>query len=252
METNNRFVLKKAKYTEKQKKAIVNHFSDFNKKVNVMIGAVNAIAAKIATETIKMLADRPDLYVHTVKYNANKTLVALEENKRNISKDYNQDKKLYEDYLDFVNQDFQKHIDMLYWQILSVLTKHEVSDRMIKTKVELARTMLEYSCHVFDKMMEYAQERAGFDFAQIYADRRNTKAYHYWKKVSSIICSTKDKSINIDLNSDANCRLAFEIIEKRLMSEDVLNNAGMQALKNNPNLVEKHESDEEIEYIINQ
>ena len=36
------------------------------------------------------------------------------------------------------------------------------------------------------------------------------------------------------------------------MSEDVLNNAGMQALKNNPNLVEKHESDEEIEYIINQ
>lgn len=251
METNNRFVLKKKKYSNKQKEVIINNFYDFNKKVNVVIGAINAIASNIATEAIEMISERPDLYVHSVRYNAKKVLADIEENKRSMSKDFNEDKKIYDDYLNFVYQDFQKHTDMLYWQILSVLTKHEIHDRIIKAKVELARTMLQYSCHVFDKMMKYAEERVGFDFAQVYADRRHTKAHFHWTNVAIAICTTKDKSVSIDLNKDANCRLAFEIIEKRLMSEDVLNNAGLQALKNNLELVEKHASREEIEDITN-
>ena len=50
----------------------------------------------------------------------------------------------------------------------------------------------------------------------------------------------------IILNTDPNCKLAFEIIERKLTSEDFLNKAGYDALKLNPECIKGSISDEDL------
>lgn len=207
---------------------------------------MNTLAGRAASEAKDMLFKRKDLWKHEIKFNARKTIEAIEKNERNFSSNFGDRYKLFLDYLDNVEDDFEKPINMLGLQIRQLLTKNNQSDAPLKAKVELARCLLEYACLIFDRLMAIAEEETGYDFKQVYADRRLTKAYHHWCEVTSKVCIT-DNDIFIDLNSDHNCRLAFKIIEQRLADEETLDRAGYKALKTNPELVEKALCKEEYE-----
>ena len=120
---------------------------------------------------------------------------------------------------------------------------------MLKAKVETARTMCEYACCMFDRLIKEANTRLRaeqvkmfglqvtskpFDFMPYFAPARLTKVFHYWDKVTARICKTDKDSERIALNDDPNCKLAFEIIERKVTSEDFINKAGYEALKLNP------------------
>lgn len=240
------FVVKKKTYSHKEKILLKSNFSELDAKVNLFVGALNTIAGRAASEAKDMLYKRKELWKHEIKYNARKTIAAIEKNERNFTTNFGDRYNLFLDYLNNVEDDFEKPINMLGLQIQQLLTKNNQSYAHLKAKVELARTLLEYACLIFDRLMAIAEEETGYDFKQVYADRRLTEAYHYWCNVTSKICVT-DNDTYIDLNSDPNCKLAFKIIEQRLADEDTLNRAGFEALKANPDLVKKSLCQEEYE-----
>ena len=55
--------------------------------------------------------------------------------------------------------------------------------------------------------------------------------------------------MSISLDDDPNCKLAVEIIEKKLTSEDFLNKAGYDALKLNPECIKGSISDEDLKVL---
>ena len=111
--------------------------------------------------------------------------------------------------------------------------------------------MSEYACSMFDSLIEKANNKVNtrcmklilsrkmkpFDFKPYFAAGRITGGFHYWDKVTSVLCKPDNKGESISLNDDPNCKLAFEIIEQKITSEDFLNKAGYDALQLNPDCI---------------
>ena len=231
-----RFYTKRKTMTDDQKILIKYVYKDLNEKINIVIGAINAIAGKAASDAKDLLFKRKDLWKHTVKYNARLCISDIEQNEHNFVTERGQKYDAFLDYLDAVEELFQKHVDILGYSIQQVLTKNNVEDAPLKSKCELARTLLEYACYCFDRLMYYANKETGIDFAQIYKEKRLTKAYFHWCNVCMVVDKTQGDE-NVQLNSDPNCRLAFTIIEKLFMSEELLNKAGLKAMELNPGII---------------
>ena len=254
-----------------RQKAVVNkkitmyineQFYKLNSLVNLVVGAANTIAGRAVIDTKNELYKRKDLWRHEIKYNARlaeKTYYDYEAiHTRNFGDRYN----LFLDYLSAVEDNIGKDVDMLTYSIAQVLSKHNQKDAMLKAQIETARTMCEYACCVFDRLIKEAnkkvynecckyslstmQLRKPFDYTPYFAPARLTAVFHYWDKVTARLCKTGKREEQIILNTDPNCKLAFEIIERKLTSEDFLNKAGYDALKLNPECIKDSISDEDL------
>lgn len=257
--------------TLERQKAVMNkkitmyineQFYKLNSLVNLVVGAANTIAGRAVIDTKNELYKRKDLWRHEIKYNARlaeKTYYDYEAiHTRNFGDRYN----LFLDYLSAVEDNIGKDVDMLTYSIAQVLSKHNQKDAMLKARIETARTMCEYACCVFDRLIKEAnkkvhnecckyslstmQLRKPFDYTPYFAPARITPVFHYWDKVTARLCKTGKGEEQIILNTDPNCKLAFEIIEKKLTSEDFLNKAGYDALKLNPECIKDSISDEDL------
>ena len=139
------FVVKKKTYSQKEKILLKSNFSELDAKINIFVGALNTIAGRAASDAKDMLYKRKELWKHEIKYNARKTIAAIEKNERNFTTNFGDRYNLFLDYLNNVEDDFEKPINMLGLQIQQLLTKNNQSDAPLKAKVELARTLLEYA-----------------------------------------------------------------------------------------------------------
>ena len=257
--------------TLERQKAVVNkkitmyineQYHKLNSLMNLVVGAANTIAGRAVIDTKNELYKRKDLWRHEIKLNARlaeKTYYDYEAiHTRNFGDRYN----LFLDYLSAVEDNIGKDVDMLTYSIAQVLSKHNQKDAMLKAQIETARTMCEYACCVFDRLIKEAnkkvynecckyslstmQLRKPFDYTPYFAPARLTAVFHYWDKVTARLCKTGKGEEQIILNTDPNCKLAFEIIEKKLTSEDFLNKAGYDALKLNPECIKESISDEDL------
>ena len=246
------FERQKAIYRQKMSMYINEQFYKLNSLVNLVVGAVNTIAGKAVIDAKNELYKRKDLWRHEIKYNARlaeKTYYDYEAiHTRNFGDRYN----LFLDYLSAVEDNIGKDVDMLTYSIAQVLSKHNQKDAMLKAQIETARTMCEYTCCVFDRLIKEAnkkvynecckyslstmQLRKPFDYTPYFAPARLTAVFHYWDKVTARLCKSEN-DVPISLDDDPNCKLAFQIIERKLTSEDFLNKAGYDALKLNPECI---------------
>ena len=260
--------------TLERQKAVVNkkitmyineQYHKLNSLMNLVVGAANTIAGRAVIDTKNELYKRKDLWRHEIKLNARlaeKTYYDYEAiHTRNFGDRYN----LFLDYLSAVEDNIGKDVDMLTYSIAQVLSKHSQKDAMLKAQIETARTMCEYACCVFDRLIKEAnkkvynecckyslstmQLRKPFDYTPYFAPARITPVFHYWDKVTARLCKTGKGEEQIILNTDPNCKLAFEIIEKKLTSEDFLNKAGYDALKLNPECIKCSISDEDLKVL---
>ena len=252
----------KSAEAEQIQKHIGENFNKLNSLINCVVGAVNTIAGKAVIDTKNELYKRKDLWRHEIKYNARlaeKTYYDYEAiHTRNFGDRYN----LFLDYLSAVEDNIGKDVDMLTYSIAQVLSKHNQKDAMLKAQIETARTMCEYACCVFDRLIKEAnkkvynecckyslstmQLRKPFDYTPYFAPARLTAVFHYWDKITARLCKTGKGEEQIILNTDPNCKLAFEIIERKLTSDDFLNKAGYDALKLNPECIKDSISDEDL------
>ena len=255
------FERQKAIYKQKMSMYINEQFYKLNSLVNLVVGAVNTIAGKAVIDAKNELYKRKDLWRHEIKYNARlaeKKYYDYEKvHMRNFGVRYN----LFLDYLSAIEDNIGKDVDMLTYSIAQVLLKHNQTDAMLKAQIETARTMCEYACCVFDRLMKEANKKVynesckysfsamqvekPFDYTPYFAPVRLTSVFCHWDKVTARLCKSEN-DVPISLDDDPNCKLAFEIIERKIVSEDFLNKAGYDALKLNPECIKESISDEDL------
>lgn len=239
----------KSAEAEQIQKHIGENFNRLNSLINLVVGAVNTIAGRAVFDAKSELFKRKDIYRQEVKMNAKLAEKAYYDYERLHTRNFGGRYNLFLDYLSAVEDNIAKDIDILTYSIAQVLTKHNQKDAMLKAKVETARTMCEYACCMFDRLIKEANTRLRaeqvqmfglqvtskpFDFMPYFAPARLTAVFHYWDKITARLCKTGKGEEQIILNTDPNCKLAFEIIERKVTSEDFINKAGYEALKLNP------------------
>ena len=260
--------------TLERQKAVVNkkitmyineQYHKLNSLMNLVVGAANTIAGRAVIDTKNELYKRKDLWRHEIKLNARLAEKAYYDYERLHTRNFGDRYILFLDYLSAVEDNIGKDVDMLTYSIAQVLSKHNQKDAMLKAQIETARTMCEYACCVFDRLIKEAnkkvynecckyslstmQLRKPFDYTPYFAPARITSVFHYWDKVTARLCKTGKGEEQIILNTDPNCKLAFEIIERKLTSEDFLNKAGYDALKLNPECIKDSISDEDLKVL---
>ena len=246
-------ILKQSKSAEAEQiqKHIGENFNKLNSLINCVVGAVNTIAGKAVIDTKNELYKRKDLWRQEIKMNARLAEKAYYNYEAIHTRNFGDRYNLFLDYLSAVEDSIAKDVNMLTYSIAQVLTKANQTDAMLKAQIETARTMTQYACDIFDTIIREANKKVSelciqnfksvrlrkpFDYTPYFAPARITPVYHYWDKVTAKLCKTEGKE-PISLNDDPNCKLAFQIIERKLTSEDFLNKAGYDALKLNPDCI---------------
>ena len=246
-------ILKQNKSVEAEQiqKHIGENFNKLNSLINCVVGAVNTIAGKAVIDTKNELYKRKDLWRHEIKMNARLAEKAYYDYEAIHTRNFGDRYNLFLDYLSAVEDSITKDVNMLTYSIAQVLTKANQTDAMLKAQIETARTMTQYACDIFDTIIREANKKVSelciqnfksvrlrkpFDYTPYFAPARLTSVFHYWDKVTSKLCKTEG-NLPISLNDDPNCKLAFQIIERKLTSEDFLNKAGYDALKLNPECI---------------
>ena len=246
-------ILKQDKSAEAEQiqKHIGENFNKLNSLINCVVGAVNTIAGKAVIDTKNELYKRKDLWRQEIKMNARLAEKAYYDYEAIHTRNFGDRYNLFLDYLSAVEDSIAKDVNMLTYSIAQVLTRHNQTDAMLKAQIETARTMTQYACDIFDTIIREANKKVSdlciqnfksvrlrkpFDYTPYFAPARLTSVFHYWDKVTSRLCKTEG-NLPISLNDDPNCKLAFQIIERKLTSEDFLNKAGYDALKLNPDCI---------------
>ena len=246
-------ILRQSKSAEAEQiqKHIGENFNKLNSLINCVVGAVNTIAGKAVIDTKNELYKRKDLWRQEIKMNARLAEKAYYDYEAIHTRNFGDRYNLFLDYLSAVEDSIAKDVNMLTYSIAQVLTKHNQTDAMLKAQVETARTMSQYACDIFDTIIREANKKVSdlciqnfksvrlrkpFDYTPYFAPARLTSVYHYWDKVTAKLCKTEG-NVPISLNDDPNCKLAFQIIERKLTSDDFLNKAGYDALKLNPDCI---------------
>lgn len=205
---------------------------------SLFVGAANTIAYNAMFEAKDMLSKRKDLWKHDVKYNANMAVEACEQFERLHKFDFADRYNLFLDYLSCIEEETQKHVNILEYTIMQNLTKCNQPDARLKAKVETARTLIEFSCHMYDHLMHHAKKQTGCDFSKMFAPTRLSKALNAANRLSDKVCRLQQNN-DINLNDDPQCVLALEIIARTIADENVLNRASYNALKQNPDIVKE-------------
>ena len=216
------------------------HFDKLNSLVNLVAGAVNSVATNAMTDAVFMLK-KTHYYRHAIKHHIKQAMADYERWEHVNTKKFGERYNLFIDYLSTAEEEIQPHIDILYYSIKNAMDKQKLDHSDIKARVELVRTLLEYACFMYDTLIKTCLESTGLNFDKLMRPARLTTALHHWTIVESHICKC---TTNIDLNKDPKCRMAFNIIEKKLTSEDFINRAGFLALQKNPGC-RKYVSDED-------
>ena len=250
----------KSAEAEQIQKHIGENFNKLNSLINCVVGAVNTIAGKAVIDTKNELYKRKDLWRQEIKMNARLAEKAYYDYEAIHTRNFGDRYNLFLDYLSAVEDSIAKDVNMLTYSIAQVLTRHNQTDAMLKARVETARTMSQYACDIFDTIIREANKKVSdlciqnfksvrlrkpFDYTPYFAPARLTSVFHYWDKVTSRLCKTEG-NLPISLNDDPNCKLAFQIIERKLTSEDFLNKAGYDALKLNPECIKGSISGEDL------
>lgn len=228
-------------------KYLMEEYDHLSSIVNIIIGAVNTLAGNALIDAKNELYKRKDLWRHDVKFNAHNAEKEYYKYERLHTSNFGEKYNLFLDYLNAVEDEFKKDIQILKLSIWQVLTKNNQTDAKLKAEVETAWILARYAICVFDRIMEEAKNKTGFDYTPFFNKGRLTSTFHYWDKVDQKICKADKGSGKISFDDDENCKLAFRIIEKKMMSEDLPNKAGYMAIKQNMDLVGDVVSKEDYE-----
>ena len=203
-------------------------------------------AIKDAHEELK----KSPRYKHLVKKNAKAAERAGEEYERMLYLEMQNDKAgdrrgFLMDYMDSWQANMKHDIDIFAFSVQRYLTKLGYADNTLMTLVFVAHVLTDYACQLWDLFWRQCKEQTGVDHSAIYRNARLTPVYNYWSEVTQ---SFDPKNL-INLDDDKDCRLAFDIIQRKATSSDSINIAGEQALDLNDDVRQwadnKDKTDEE-------
>ena len=208
-----------------------NHISSL---FHTIIGGTNDVAHSIMLDTIKEI-DKAGLYKQKVKKMCKAAVERysiFEKQNMGDMKNAEIDKRqLYMDFLDSVNERTKNDVFILRQSVKRLLDKNAIENSDLKSYILTTHALLIFSIELFDRFVSTCPPCPPINIAKTYRDARLTSVKQAWEEVENILCPDCK---NIDLTKDKDCKLAMEILETKLVSEQGINESGMEALNLNP------------------
>lgn len=213
--------------------------------VNVMIGVANEVARLAISDGIAAIK-KAGLYKQKTKQLCNETVRRQEEYESVHNSNFGDRLGLWLDYLDGAEEEYRKHIFILYNAVKMALDKRQQKNTELKAILECGLICAKLAVGQFDALMRDMREKYGVDYTQIFIKGRYTNPLYSWHKVCDIYVQTDDPDDVIDLNEDANLRLAADVLAKKLNDPDLINRIGKHAIEMNMELAKKYVSEQDL------
>jgi len=247
-------------YTKEEAEEI---FADLTARTKCVMSVVNNAAYTTMMEAIDNIKKTP-FYKGKIKLYLNKALKAYEDHERNLKWGNFQGIEFFEPrtltpeeiekgikpatkeqvfdwYLDIGACAYKRSInelEMLRWQVLNALTKHEIKYRTELSYVCVATAIIEYSCKVFDTLLHEYKVKTHIDFSRTFSPFRLTSVFKSFYEASMSIADAatlpKDR---IDLNNSENIRTAFRAFENAIMQDLNTMSSADEAIEQNKDLL---------------
>lgn len=218
------------KVTEKHRETF-NHVSSL---FHTIIGGANDVAHTYILDAIEKIK-KAGLYRQRIKKACKDAIsryeVFEELNMQDMQNAETDKRQLYMDFLDSVDERLKPHVFVFRQSIKRVLDRNMIKDSELKSHVILVYELINYAVVLFDKFIEGCPSCPPVNFGLTFKPARLYPTLQAWSDVEQMIC--KD-CVGFDLNDDKDCRLALDIIETHLVSEEYLNKSGEEALSLNP------------------
>lgn len=224
-------------------------FDHANTCVNTFIGVANEVARIAISDGMDALK-RTRHYRHEVKRLCNETLARQERYESIHNANFGDRSKLWLDYLDGVEDDFRHHIFNLYMSFKQVMDRNSQSESDLKAKLECGRVCAMLAVSQFDDLMDGERKRWGADYTALFTPARYDKPLHTWTQLCGILVKDDDPAHPTNLTDDANCKLAYEVLARKLCDEDVLNHIGKRAIGYNLEVASKYAKEEDIKELM--
>ncbi|MGN0033313.1 MAG: hypothetical protein ACI358_06010, partial [Candidatus Limimorpha sp.] len=117
---------------EERAKYLMGEFNHIASLVNLIVGAVNSIAGTAIIDAKNELYKRKDLWRHDIKFNAHNAEKEYYKYDKLHTSNFAEKYNLFLDYLDAVESEFKKDIQILKLSIWQVLTKKNQTDAKLK------------------------------------------------------------------------------------------------------------------------
>ena len=213
--------------------------------VNVMIGVANEVARLAISDGIDAIK-KAGLYKQKTKQLCNETVRRQEEYESVHNSNFGDRLGLWLDYLDGTEEEYRKHIFILYNAVKMALDKRLQKNAELKAILECGLICAKLAVGQFDALMRDMREKYGVDYTQIFIKGRYTNPLYSWHKVCDIYVQTDDPDEVIDLNEDANLRMAADVLAKKLNDPDLINRLGKHAIEMNMELAKKYVSEQDL------
>lgn len=203
-----------------------------------VIAPINNVAVMEVKNAYDLLKNEPKLFKQSVKRNAKTAMQRIDQYDdavcRTMANNLNGDRKQF--WLDYSDEHFGKlktELEIFRQSVLRVLIKFDEPYSDIKTHMVTSHALLNYSVGMFDMYWKKVKEGWNVDIADLFRDARLWYVLSPWLCVVDTLCQSK-KPINID--DDPQVRLAFKVIEKKLINIERLSEIGEIALSYNPDV----------------
>lgn len=208
-----------------------NHISSL---FHTIIGGTNDVANSIMLDAINEIK-KAGLLKQKVKKMCKAAIERYSVfDKKNMEdmRNSNIDKRqFYMDFLDSVDKRTKNDVFILRQSVKRLLDKNNINNSDLKSFILTAHALLIFSIELFDRFIDTCPPCPPINLGKTYRDARLTSVKQAWEQVEEILCpECKD----INLTKDKDCKLAMEILETKLVSEQGINESGMEALNLNP------------------
>ena len=217
-----------------------------NSLVNTMIGVANEVARIAISDGIDAVK-RGGYFRQKTKQLCNETLRRQEEYEAVHNQNFGDRLKMWLDYLDGTEGEYRRHIFNVYMAVKQLLDRHRQHGTELKARLECGRICAELAVGQFDALMQDLKEKFGVDYSPLFIRGRYDGPLMAWRKVCDIYVQTDDPRQYINLNDDANLRLAADVLARKLSDADVLNRIGKHAIEQNMEVASRYASKEDME-----
>lgn len=216
-----------------QNRETLNHVSAL---FHVIIGGANSVAQTVMLDTINLLS-KTNQYKGKARHNARLAVKRYNnfdrQNMDDMRNSQMDKRQFYMDYLDDLEERLKPDVFRFRLAIKQVLDKRNVGDSELKSYILCTYEMLHYCVTLFDRFIKELPYIPPINFKETYRTARLDGVFTAWDNLTDVLCRD---CANIRLDDDPNCRLALNIIETKIVSEQSINQSGMEALNLNPDV----------------
>ena len=216
-----------------------------NTLVNTMIGIANEVARIAISDGIDAIK-RAGLYRQKTKQLCNETFRRQEHYEAIHNSNFGDRLKLWLDYLDGAEDEYRRHIFNVYMAVKQMLDRHRQSNSELKARIECGRICAELAVGQYDALMQDMMDKYGADYSAIFMAGRYDKPLHTWRQLCDIYVRTDNPDDYINMNDDANLRMAADILARKLSDNELLNRIGKHAIEQNIEVASRYTDPEDL------